>query len=659
MKKVGTQVELDLTNTLKLLDKVFVALKKQSKAWEDWLGVVRKALPTLDDVESMLDKVVGRLNQLKFTEEGATETGRQEMEVRRRQIAVLRAVRDEYKKQTRATGEAGRAQERHTKSIGRSIKKMALWAVGAASAYRMFMKVRRAVEEFVQEVMKGTPELEQMTAASLQLRAGLAAAFGDEILGGVRSLTDVFTEAEDAVEHYTTQAEANAAVVRAAGGGYDLLAFYIGTLIHPIEDVVEIMGLEVDYFDELTKAQEKYNASAKEFIDKTEEATEKQEGFGDAIDAMRKRIEDYNKALYQVTERGLTDTLDAWRDYGEDVVELELDRQRQVEDDAIAAARRLEDIQRDFARRMAALERDYRKQLERARRDYGKSLRRAAEGLAQKLLDIERRYQDKLLDIERAYAYSMYDAIASRDATAALQAMRRRRDDLADAKRDRDRARADAFRDYARRIRDLEESLAEQERLARESYQEQLEELRRSLAEQEEDYQISLRRREEDAQLSYARSMEDLKKAFLDRLVAIRAQNELERANARADYLLRESAYARHLARMAAIYQAYQATQAATTTGTPAPTVSPFSGPPPFLEFAKGGVMIVNQPTVAMFGEAGRELVIAQPLPPTSQTHNITGDVTHQINATISQSIAGMEGRIAGAVQQALADVIH
>ena len=69
--------------------------------------------------------------------------------------------------------------------------------------------------------------------------------------------------------------------------------------------------------------------------------------------------------------------------------------------------------------------------------------------------------------------------------------------------------------------------------------------------------------------------------------------------------------------------------------------------------------MIANKPTLAMFGERGPEMIIVQPLPPGSQTHNIAGSVTHQINATISQSIAGMEGRIAGAVQQALMDVIH
>lgn len=668
MKKVGTQVELDLTKVLAMLDKAFMALTKQSKVWNDWLNVVKKALPTLAGVEAMLGKVTGQLNQLKFTEEGATEAGKEEMAIRRQQITVLRAVRDEYREQASAVEKASRAaeqaakrevsaanaatraQERHTKATGRGLKKMLLWGIGAASAYRLFMKLRRAVNEFTQEVIKGTPELERMEAASLKLRAGLAAAFGDEILGGVRSLTDVYTEAEEATRHYTIQAEANAAVVEAAGSGYQLLAFYIGTLIHPIEEVAKIMGLEVDYLEELAKAQEKYNTDAQEFINKTQEQADRSKELTDKMDELRKALEKYNKAVYQITERGLGDLLQAQRDYYDSIADLNLDRQRQAEDDAIEAARRLEDIHLDFARRLAAIEEKLRHRLRRLRKKLDNRRRRAAEILRDKLLSIERRYQDKLLDIERTYARSMYEAIATRDATAALQAMRKRKEDIVDAKRDRARARADAFRDYARRIRDIEESLREQERLARESYKDQLEELHRWLREQEEDHRISLRRQEEDAALSYARSLVDLKQAFEDRLAEIQRQTALERRNARIDYLLRESAYARHLARMAAIYQSYQ------TTATP---TTPSFGVPP-IGFAEGGMMVVNRPTLAMFGEGGRpELVIAQPLSPTSHAHNITGGVTHQINATIQQSIAGMEGRIAGAVHQALAAVIH
>lgn len=749
MKKVGTQVELDLSSVLKEFDAAYAAVIHQGKAWQQWDAIVKRTFPTLKQAQAALQQTVGRLDELRHTQEGAGKAGREEINIRQAQVKSLWRVIEEYKKaeaarqslakteaaavakenkiweeafaqrdallkaevqaafksgedridaltkaerasaseiastndiviestklttdevvksherrqwaaergankETAAAKKAEQAQERHTKSITAGLKKMLLWGAGAASAYRLFMTLRRGIEEAARELYSSTEEWKRAKAATDAFGKSLLLAMmpQEKFLDTLDRLADALDTVSGSLVRYgATQQAVSEIIDRARAGDEKAQATLMqyGRAIAYVHKTEEGQALIQDRVNELVG---EYNALI-------EKSTEKTEDFSSAMDEWLKRTEDYNKALYQITERRFADTLDAQRDYNNSIVELELARQRTVEDNAIAAARRLEDIQLDTARRMAAIEREYAKQIESAKRDYAKETRRAAEDLAQKLLDIERKYQDRLLDIERTYAHSMYDAIATRDATAALQAMRQRREDLADAKRDRDRARSDAESDYARRIRDLRESLAEQERIARQSYQDQLEELRRSLAEQEEDYQISLRRREEDAELSYARSLEDLQKAFFDRLKAIQAQNTLERANAKADYLLRESAYAKHLARMAAIWQSYQ-----TATTTPSTPAFNFPSPPPipFVTGAKGGMMIVDRPTLAMFGEAGREMVIAQPMPLGPQTHNIVGSVTHQINATISQSIAGMEGRIAGAVQQALMDVIH
>jgi len=742
MKKVGTQVELDLSSVLKEFNAAYAAVVQQRKGWRAWDAVVKRTFPTLKQASAALKQTAGRMDELRHTQEGSTTAGKQEINIRQAQVKSLRRVIAEYKETEKALGtlakaeakaaaetqaawaahtaaitkdlerkqqatekaaeavaqaermaadevakanekaaqaaekaanqaekahmqrqraaeqtakkevkaaeqvakaaeRAAKARERYTKAVRRNARQVALWVAGSASAYRLIMKIRREIEETIEQLYGSTEQYKALTIAVDKYKISLLS-----ILGTESEVIDFLGRMADGISQGADQFNIAIAAIRGFTAGTIML---LGDLTD-VEGKTKAAAHALEVYNALIQS---YSKQAEKAAEENEELTKKTEGFGKAVDDIRKRLADYNKALYQIEEERFTGLLDAQRDYNQGIVELELDRQRTVEDNAIAAARRLEDIQLDAARRMAALERDFNKQLESAKRDYGKGIRKAAEALAQKLLDIERRYQDKLLDIERAYAYSIYDAISTRDATAALQAMRRRKDDLADAKRDREQARGDAFSDYARRIRDLRESLAEQERIARQSYQDQLEELRRSLAEQEEDYQISLRRREEDAELSYARSLRDLQKAFLDRLVAIQAQNALERANAVSDYLLRENAYARHLARMAAIYQSYQTVSAPSTPSFGMPTI------PPPIPFAKGGTMIVNQPTLAIFGEAGPELVIAQPLPPASQGHNITGSVAHQVNATISQSIAGMEGRIAGAVQQALADVIR
>ena len=79
---------------------------------------------------------------------------------------------------------------------------------------------------------------------------------------------------------------------------------------------------------------------------------------------------------------------------------------------------------------------------------------------------------------------------------------------------------------------------------------------------------------------------------------------------------------------------------------------------------AKGGAFVATRPTRVVVGDDGPEFVMARPMKDMSpQTmnvnHLVTGQVQAQVQAVIQQSIAGIEGRIGAAVNNALVDVFR
>ena len=79
---------------------------------------------------------------------------------------------------------------------------------------------------------------------------------------------------------------------------------------------------------------------------------------------------------------------------------------------------------------------------------------------------------------------------------------------------------------------------------------------------------------------------------------------------------------------------------------------------------AAGGLDIVNTPTQFTAGEAGPEMAMFIPLnrqiqAPVAQTINHTGDFSHNIDAAISSSVAGLDGHITAVIRKALAEVLR
>ncbi len=356
-------------------------------------------------------------------------------------------------------------------------------------------------------------------------------------------------------------------------------------------------------------------------------------------------LEKYEDRIRALQVRGL-----------EQLVEMSIAADRQIEDSARARARRLEDIERGLAERReqiaqqaatqrARIEQQYSDALQQAQQSYNDAVAQAAQQHARRMEDIERRYQERKRQIEERFSVSFQDAVRKRDALALIEAIRTRQRDLENARRERDQQRTDAEADYNRQIAEQQQALERAREQARIAREQQLSDLQENLRRQEEELNASRAKQLEDMRRAEEREAEDRAIANRRKLEDMQRQFTLERAQAEAAYLGDETAYRAHLERMLQLTQQYipRIYTMRPTTGGVLP-----SGRVP--GFADGGVMIANTPTLARFGESGPELVIAQPLSG-SFTHNVTGAITAQM--------AGMQGQLTAAVNQAVIEAFR
>ena len=251
------------------------------------------------------------------------------------------------------------------------------------------------------------------------------------------------------------------------------------------------------------------------------------------------------------------------------------------------------------------------------------------------MADIEYNYQERIRQIKQNFAESIYDAIASRDATAALRALRKRNQDLRGARRDRNKQASDAQADYARQTAMLKQSLADQRAAAIAAYEEQLREVESSQQDQIAELERSLRRQEEDQIRHDNWRAEDMQRQY-----------SLERQIALINYRNAENDLRAHLERKAAIAAAYGQGGGRETRG---PTRH--RG-----RYAEGGQFVTAGTETVTVGEAGPELVTVVPIaqPPVAMSHNIAGTMRHDVAGAVRGEMAGLDGKLSAAVNRAV-----
>jgi hypothetical protein len=370
---------------------------------------------------------------------------------------------------------------------------------------------------------------------------------------------------------------------------------------------------------------------------------------GDSLDGIPASMQDAADASRQMAEI-LEEAAQAEAEIAQRVVDMEADYNRQIIDININRARAIEDIDRNLAQQRAQAAAQLSQRLAQIEAQAGQQQQQAAQQHADRMAQIEEQYQERLRDIQKRYQESMYEAVANRDATAALEAMRRREDELDEARRDRDKQHADAQTDYARQQEDQRRSLEMQRQQAIEAYNQQL-----------ADLQLSRQQQIDELDLSIKRQMEDMERHNQWEIEAMRNKFSTEHAQAINAYASQESAYRQHLVNMRNIWAQYGGYTGYGGTYEHRPG---YAG-----RWAEGGAFVASGPTQATFGEAGvPELVVSQPLRPvagmgTGMATNVGGTMRHEVAGQVEGIMSGFEGRLTGAITSAVlrafGEVLH
>lgn len=366
----------------------------------------------------------------------------------------------------------------------------------------------------------------------------------------------------------------------------------------------------------------------------------------DLEDELR-RYEEFLKRIHGLRDRAIKEMETLELRYTQRLEELEIMRQQRLEEIFIKAQRKRQDLMIRLQRALADADRDYLRGLERLEQENARRRER-----------IWQRYWEAVRRINRKFSEDIYDAIANRDATAALKAIRRRRNDLEDAAHNRNIALQNLRRDNEAQIEELRIRRERAREDALRAYQQGLEDLARWIQQEQADLERHL-----------AAQRLQIENWHNWRLQAIAEQFRLEYLQALAAYTGQESLLADHVARMNAIW----ASMLSSLNLPPIPPPPGSSGPgrgPGFQQrnFADGGAEIFSQRTNITVGEGSRpELVVAIPLGGQNPApvlpggnggvvrHDFSGIMEHRVDAVVRGALAGIEAK----VQAALVDTLQ
>jgi len=389
--------------------------------------------------------------------------------------------------------------------------------------------------------------------------------------------------------------------------------------------------------------QDAYNESVERGTQSLEEAsgvadvlTQATEELGDATVETAGDIQKFTQAIAQAR----TSALEAF-------IKRAISLERQLEDAAIARARKVQDIERQAVARRAQIEAQFAATVAGIQDQAAEDRRTRQVNLARQLEQIERNYQERKRAIQQAFGVSFSRAVRSRDALALVEAIRTRKRDLDEAKRARDQERTEATTDAARQEEEQQRSLERQLEAARVARAQQIAEAQSAQEKQLEDWRWADQRQAEDRARADARWLQDQQRAFQDR-----------QARAMAEYRQNEDIYRQHLQRMLRLTNQMlpRIFPPQLAGGGGRPLAAGGGGGPTML--ADGGAFIASGATPFVAGEAGPELVIAAPL---SQIANVNpvgpqavGQMRHDVSGQIQASMAGFQGRLTAAINDAV-----
>jgi len=382
------------------------------------------------------------------------------------------------------------------------------------------------------------------------------------------------------------------------------------------------------------------------------EAAEGVDTFTESLSQSEREAHNFQSRMRDLEIKYLARLEDLYVDYWQRLEDVARRGQQRLEEIEIKGHRKREDLWIRLQRKLAD-----------AWRDYLRGIERLEQGQSDKRIRIWERYWNKIRQINYRFQDSMYDAIARRDATAALKAIRRRDRDIREAGILRDQELGHIRRNYETQLEELRERLRRQREDAARAYEQGLEDLERNLQQQREDLARALKRQREDLKRHLDWRIQELQNQYTREMWELYSSLTGKENMYLTHYGRVEIMFGNHVANMKQIWSEF-------VSGLPLPAGTPqeWYGGGGSLEFGQGGMAYVDKRTSVTVGEGGRpEIVMVVPVgggqvaapSATSTRHEVSGEVSRNIRVTIDQGVSGFEGRLESAVVAAIMEVMR
>ena len=534
----------------------------------------------------------------------------------------------------------GDAVDEYAESIGKTADELTRQERTQATLNAVLTQGQSIVEGVGSSALEATSDINKLNTAFKTV--GEVARAGLRAIGESSNGIEIFGRRFDGVTDLVTQGlNSLIKLIPIAAGGFATLFDLISSF--GVDDIGELITGQTtlgEIFDDAADRGIQAFTSTSEalgiFTNDVSETVPIVEELGDATEETTGDIAKFSDTIANAR----TGALEAF-------LQRAIATERQLEDAAIQRARKINDIERQAAARRAQIEENYAQTVANLQAQAAEERRTRQINLARQLEDIERQYQERKRAIQQTFATSFARAVRSRDALALVEAIRTRNKDLDEAKRQRDQQRSEATTNAAQQEEEQQRSLQRQLEAARVARQQQIAEAQEAQQKQIEDLNRAEQRKLEDQQRADQRFLQDQQRAF---------QNQ--QVQAMAAYRQNENIYTQHLQRMLQLTNTYipRIFSQSVAGGGFRPQGAGGGGGAQML--ADGGAFIAQGATPFVAGEAGPELVIAQPLsqigPINAPSPQVSGQMRHQIEGDIQASMAGFQGRLTVAVNDAV-----
>lgn len=274
-------------------------------------------------------------------------------------------------------------------------------------------------------------------------------------------------------------------------------------LIQSISEVTSQMAYDYVYKPQEALGDEQTGNALQEGVDEERAANIKQS------------IQDLWKAIVEEQKRGQEESAQLWQDYNADIEELTSDLNAKVQEAYSKYNQEVADLEENYLRDRAKLDADYQDSVTKAAADSAQRRAEAEARYRNNEISAEAKYQERLQQLREKFLMDLEDAIHERDARQALRLIRQYNLEKQQAGREEALRKDDAARDLALQLKTIE-----QERAAR------MAELAREHAQREAELQAQYARERLQAQTKFQQELADLKANYDERRKARLAQYE-------------------------------------------------------------------------------------------------------------------------------------